>query len=77
LSATDIALFATIAVLIASNAAVIVYLGGRIDRLSERQAATDVMVARLDERMQAGFARIETRLTEHAAAHARIAHGQA
>lgn len=73
---TDIAFVSIIGALIASNAAVmvtlVVYLGGRIDRLGDRVGALEVAQTRLEGRMD----RLEAALREHAGMHARLAHGQ-
>jgi hypothetical protein len=59
------ALVAVVAAGVAPTIVLSVYLGSRIDRLSER-------VSDLSERL----ARVEQRLDDHAATHASLAHGR-
>lgn len=84
MSATDIALFSTIALLVVSNTAgmitMTIYLSSRIDRLGdqlgERLRQVEIAQARLEERMEAGFSELRRDLREHTAQHAQTAHGR-
>jgi hypothetical protein len=71
-----IAVGAIVIAAVAPTITLAVYLSSRIDRVLDHQMELGERVTKLEVTTAEGFGRVERALQEHAATHARLAHGR-